>query len=165
MDSVTLQSCLFYLVGRFADVYTLSRDNVRKATYQNRPLVVACNTTDSSTFGKHWIIFVTYQSESLLKTELYDSFGNSANYYGINYPYDVSSYNTVIHQNDNSPYCGHLCVLYIYTKFHRNLRRFRLTANKKRNEELAQTLVRKILPMIPPSQANNYTCKFWGCYP
>lgn len=168
MDSKTLQRSLIYLVGHIADVYTLARDYVGKIRYQGKYLIVACNTGNSHTGGLHWCIFITYKSGPHIVTEYYDSYAETAQSNNINYPYPITRYNNIVHQNYNSTVCGQLCIYFVYLRFlPRGMTKpvVRLGRNKNRNEQVACDFFDRLNKRIKGDELINYTCKYFGCFP
>lgn len=169
MDSITLHSCVQYLAHGAADVYTLARDQLHQAKFLKNTLIVIANTGSSQSQGEHWVVFYTYKgSQGNLKTDFYDSFGNRPEFFGLEYPYEITKYNSTCHQNDRSNYCGHLVLYFIYVR----LRRYPLyhalasfSTDKDRNEKRALGLFVKIISVAGRNIRPNFSCTNYGCLP
>lgn len=166
MDSVTLQACAEHLVGKSAHVVTLAKDYVHRILIDSQPTFGIANTGESLTSGEHWTVFYTYvSSNGVLQTEYFDSYGNLPSYYGIEYNYPVTKYNATVLQNDDTDFCGQLCLYFIYLRLHRYPMSHALqgfTIDKSKNENLALAFYNKIESAARKNMKYSI-CQSFGC--
>lgn len=165
---MSLQRALTYLVGNFADVYTVARDYAEKIRFHGRTIVVDVNTGHSGTPGYHWCIIITYKVGPHIISEFYDSFGYDHTHYNISYAYPITRYNNIQHQLLGTNSCGMLCIYFVYLRFLKRCvtrRVYRLGKNKYKNERAANSFYRKLKSRMTGDPSPNFKCRYFGCYP
>lgn len=69
------------------------------------------NTDDSSKAGSHWLAFFVTDKKNL---EVFDSYGNSPHFYGIQTSNYVNiEWNSIVFQSLTSNVCGHYCIYFL----------------------------------------------------
>ena len=83
---------------------------------ENEGIIV--NLDSSTEPGSHWIAFFVMDSQTL---EMFDSYGNSPQFYGNRFENFISKYSTIhwnstMFQSPTSNVCGAYCIYFIYKK-------------------------------------------------
>lgn len=171
MDSQTLHSCAEFLAQGTAEILTLAKDHLSKVKIYHKPIFVICNTANSDDGdGEHWTVFFSHFTKTnILCTEFFDSFGNSPQFYKIYFPYKINKFNSKCVQNDNTDFCGQLCLYFIYMRLHRSSSkpsRLSFSDDKSKNENKAHTFYLKVLRRVQANKTKKtFTCKKFGCLP
>lgn len=95
----------------------LSADELQQINVQNKNPLYVINTDPSHLPGKHWICFFVENN----CIEIFDSLGNTLDYYNIDLPYFLCKYTIryVFHsriQPVNTSICGYYCLYYSLLK-------------------------------------------------
>jgi hypothetical protein len=116
MDTQTLYCCL-KLVTRGKHVKSINvipRDFVNSVNTNVLPYALIVNTDDSSKPGTHWLAFYIYRDRGVPIADYFDSYGNSLDEYGIQFPIPLNYFSGRVIQSYDTKVCGLHCLKFIY---------------------------------------------------
>lgn len=124
--------------------------------YDHRPLGLIINIDNSEQAGRHWIA-VYFDSHGL--GELFDSYGNSPEYFGLK---SSLNYNDVRLQSPFSDVCGQYCIFFLLHRcrgitMKEIVERFSNNVNK--NDSFVRQYVHNVFPYCFQHEG------FQTCYP
>lgn len=92
---------------------TYARDQIPDLQHERRSYALVINTDEVSEPGEHWLAL--YAPRDSTKIEMFDSFGLSPNFYGLDHSLSCNiHYSSRTIQNLSTKVCGHYALLFIY---------------------------------------------------